>query len=568
MGDVGNLFLARSSGSVLITTRELTSAGFGPTDRPSQLELEPFDTDSTARMLLQLTENKQDPKHQVALHAVARELKGHSLSIRQVAAMIKKRKISFLDALMFLKQQKMAKTDETVGTIFSAVLESLDEGGRTLLKVISLLGSSSVPEDILETEDKISTYLCGKDYEDAVQALCTAGLVHYYSTQHLLVTHYLVRVETHQCIEDPRGLFNVAVGLINPKWPHNIDLLECGHWNQCGSLIHHVLSLRQYYFRNIQILGYDRMFISLLSAAAWYLHERVEFAAAMEISEKCYAIDQKIEVPQIIRNLAAMSTEINAPQLALRYSLTVLEMELLRWEELQTEESCHDLAVAYREVGVGYLCNNSLILGIRNLELSIQEFNNLEDRGPFENYLSYINLALAYWLQGKAKEGEKILRRLLAQGFEGMHYFKQARLLYALGNFEETLGDLEEAEEHHRKALHLFSPYVGPSHHRTADILCRVARHETRKERYERAIEHLLTAKFIWDAHPDFYRPDLARVNFMLSRAYAGECEEMATERHLLIAWDLYQEIKPYDFKARAELVEKDFDDLVTFWSK
>ena len=188
-----------------------------------------------------------------------------------------------------------------------------------------------------------------------------------------------------------------------------------------------------------------------------------------------------------------------------------------------------------------------------------------------EAELTMINLALRFWQQSKVRRAEAMLGQLLRGLLTALQrpcHFVLARCLYALGNVCETLGRLDEAERHDRKAQDLLIRQCGASHHRTADIICRVARHDMRRGSFQVALDALLKARSTWDAQSLFFTPELARVGFMISRLYAVRGEELPMEWRLRQAWTSFQNLRPFDTRGTEELDEKDFDGLLVFWCK
>lgn len=65
---------------------------------------------------------------------------------------------------------------------------------------------------------------------------------------------------------------------------------------------------------------------------------------------------------------------------------------------------------------------------------------------------------------------------------------RTGRLLYAMGNIKSSQGLLEESLSFHERAYRQFTATVGPNHHRTCDVSCRMAIHYARLGRNDESM--------------------------------------------------------------------------------
>ena len=72
----------------------------------------------------------------------------------------------------------------------------------------------------------------------------------------------------------------------------------------------------------------------------------------------------------------------------------------------------------------------------------------------------------------------------------------------------------------------------------------------------------------VWDSDREVYRPEMARTTFLKAKVlYEGNNLKSATETFKEAA-NLRNKVKHAVAKSERDLVEEDFDNLVTFWSR
>ena len=64
------------------------------------------------------------------------------------------------------------------------------------------------------------------------------------------------------------------------------------------------------------------------------------------------------------------------------------------------------------------------------------------------------------------------------------------------------------------------------------------------------------------------YTPMRARVQYHLSRTYAGQRKLSQARDARFRAWELRKSLRPHDERGPEQLKGKDFDDLVVFWCR
>jgi tetratricopeptide (TPR) repeat protein len=151
------------------------------------------------------------------------------------------------------------------------------------------------------------------------------------------------------------------------------------------------------------------------------------------------------------------------------------------------------------------------------------------------------------------------------------------RFYHALGNVAYDRGFMEDSLSYHHKALLHYKSTLGNNHHRTAAVFVKVAEHNIRVNQYDTAIALLDHALKAYSMSKN-YVPEKTRASFKRSHALHSLHKTDEANKELRKCFRLYSELvaekiiltgKQRVMKKRAEdLVDRDFDDLVAFWSK
>lgn len=108
---------------------------------------------------------------------------------------------------------------------------------------------------------------------------------------------------------------------------------------------------------------------------------------------------------------------------------------------------------------------------------------------------------------------------------------------------------------------------IGINHHRTADVCHRVAQHYIRHGELKAVRTLIDQALKVWSTNEQVYKPELARTSFLKARVLFQQGDKRALEL-FRDAVRLRTSIPKVKSKPDRDLEEKDFDDLVTFWSR
>ena len=602
---LGDLCNVRPTGSTLMTSRDITAAGLSPVNSGRRIQVEPFDSSTAAKILQKLTDTSAEDDE--SMKNMAKSFASQALPIRLLAAMIQHQKVNFADALVPFQRGTGVPENRAFDLIFGAVFTSLSSDAQTTLTVICLMDYTNLADELVQA---ILLAVCSTAWLPVREELLATGLLETQG-QGFLGVHHLIAKQVLSMITDHTKFFNIAAAVLHSKWPYERVRNELLYTNECGVLITHIFPLHKLYIGHLDEL-HDHTFINLVACAGCYMMERGDLIKAIDLCEQCYALDSRSW--QTLRTLQSSYSTTNRADKTLEYATKLLDLAVHNHEMLPSESSRVNLVVAYREMGIACFGNDSLNLGIQFCETSLTEAGKLEDSyakevdpdsedlgspfedldGRFENLndsfqdsmtgvqsrevghhkatnLTIVNLALGLWLQGQLDRAEHLLRDLLEDlrsNLVPVRRFTLARCLYALGNVCESSGDIDRAEVYHCEALRIFIHNCGISHHRTANVAFRVARHDIRHGKYNDALEKLLTAKYTWESQSALFIPEQARVNYLLGYLNDLIGDEDAAQRYRLKAHDLYRELRHFYVRALSELGESNFDALVLWWCK
>ena len=109
---------------------------------------------------------------------------------------------------------------------------------------------------------------------------------------------------------------------------------------------------------------------------------------------------------------------------------------------------------------------------------------------------------------------------------------------------------------------------MGNQHHRTADVCHKVAQHCLRRHDYQNALLLVDQALKAWNVDKKAYLPEISRTTFLKAKTLLGLHNEQQARVMFKKAATWLTTLQPKEKREDRDLVEGDFDALVTFWSK
>jgi len=199
---------------------------------------------------------------------------------------------------------------------------------------------------------------------------------------------------------------------------------------------------------------------------------------------------------------------------------------------------------------------------------------------PGDQKIFTTHLATCLWLQGRADEGEKVVRSII-KDWNDTTNFRTARAMYCLGNIQiaqaQTLTEngkkeqadakLSEAMSIHAKVWNFWNITLGVTHHKSADAMHKLGWHFHRIKEYTEAIGYLEKALDIYTAQPSIFKNEIARTKYKLGCVLQDMGSNEEGIELMKVAEQLRQEIVAPE-KWEPAKGEEDFDEIVQFWTR
>jgi len=228
------------------------------------------------------------------------------------------------------------------------------------------------------------------------------------------------------------------------------------------------------------------------------------------------------------------------------------------------------LAMSHQEWGIALIQDGQYEDAIEEIWTSL---NIDKELGAYPyNWNAETNLGLAYILKGDLEMAEEVLigtleRREEKYGKNDTDSFRPGRLFHACGRLRAAQGRYDESFDFYERSLVTFEATIGKNHHRYADICHLIAANYIRRKQHEQALVYIDQALSAWEFDANVFREEIARTTFLKASVLYTLGKEMRAKVLLRRACALRREVVK-DSKKDEELGQKDFDDLVTFWSK
>ncbi|KAJ5552502.1 hypothetical protein N7494_001880 [Penicillium frequentans] len=470
------------------------------------------------------------------------------------------------------------------------VLERLSDAARAILEISSFLDPDNIQESLLLIHatrvDILSFPKTPSALFDAQTQLTKSSMLRRTQETAEYWMHRVTRdvVRAQIAPEQLKKVFSGAVTMVAAAWPagevegHGDTRL--GTLNP-KALCLHVISLAEIYNKYFKPEGHvesDFEFAVLLNHAAWYQHERGELHIVKSLLDLALDLCKYSEVvhhrdleSDIRHTLGAVAIKTNDAASSMDHNIRFLDLRLAISDKRGAVDE--KLASAYSQLGISWMVLGDYQEGKKAFVRSVREYERLPDYTKDKRSLALLNLGTAGWLLGDLKMASKMLEMGLADreeiyGVLDKHCFRTGNFFYALGNVRFSQGRIEESEDFHRRALQQYQSTIGNRHHRTADVCHKMAQHCLRNRLYEEAIRFIQQALKNWSIDPEIYAREIARTSYLkvkvLSEAgFVDEATKLLRE-----AVSMRNQITRVMDRDGRDLREKDFDELVIFWSR
>ncbi|KAF5011182.1 hypothetical protein FDECE_2668 [Fusarium decemcellulare] len=580
------------SGAVLVTSRSPRArSSFG--QAAINFDIQPFSDEESGLLIQKIAGNKG---HLDEAMEVGRRLGGLPLAIAQMAGMIG---IEFLSYSEFLatyddKEEESELHGDSLQPLRNTArgnlstvwaLDKLSAQGRAILELSSFLSPDCIQQTVL-WKNVVLAGIPSYPRKSTHFRTARAQLIGSSLFRHNEETCWMHRVtqDVVRARMEPKHrleTFMHAVEVITETWPaqaiggHDVSL-----WDTSEAMYRHVISLKDAYlkyFSDEPFIGHARL-AALLTRAAWYQHERGEshiLLPLLNLALKLCTLPDKNDDSDLesdIRyTLGAVANETNDATTCMEHTKKFLDIRLEVTQ--QTGRIDERLARGHNQMGIAWMMTGDYGKGEESFFTSARLYEQLPNYTKDMRSLALVNLGLAYWLQGKLREADEVLMLGLADreklfGVLDNRNFRTGRFLHALGNVRFSQGKIEESEDFHRKALKQYQSTIRNHHHRTADVCHKLAQHCLRRELFGEGMEFIEQALKVWKVDKDKYAPEIARTTFLKAKTVLAAGKEYEAARSFHEAVSLRGNLTSATPVVESSLQEKDFDELVTFWSR
>ncbi|KAL8724231.1 MAG: hypothetical protein Q9166_008062 [cf. Caloplaca sp. 2 TL-2023] len=600
-------FWPQGGGSVLITSRDpIAKVAFSTS--PSGHDLYPLKETDGATLLKKMTHSSENADS--AARNISNSVSGLPLAIAQIASIVTRQDLTLnemwelyrdhsehnnLHGLNF--KSNTPQYPHSIATVWA--FERLRPAARTLLDVLTFLDPDRIQEDLFADfvpNDIVPDFpATGSLYREARTDLLQSSLVKRNKESLELTMHRLVQdaARAKLSTENFNALFGLMVHLVWSNWPSAMpkasfqsaelqpkitnQRLVVGRWPRCAALYPHVLRLKELWEITRDLTPVTMMkFAALLNDAAWYQNERGRtrgfdgfFEASIDICERSGHPHKDSLLIDIHFCLGAIAADSNRHAASREHKEKSFEIQIKAYNDLGKVDE--RLAMNYAELAVSRIQDGRYDEGVAAL-LRQQEIS--KSLGNYVPQSREANLGLAYMMQGKLQESEEILTQSIearqkALGKEDKESFRTGKLIYALGNLRALQGRMDESYDCHVDALSRYQLTVGNQDHRTADVGHKVAEHRLRRGQHDDAVAMISGILKVWNHDPEAYTPEIARTTFLK----AAVQEKLGLEEQAKLSRQEACRLRRQwlgDAAGDADetLQQKDFDGLVTFWSR
>ena len=455
------------SGHVLITSR-ITNWSAGV--EPMELDvLAPADADA---FLLDRTRHRRRASDDaMKAAAIARELDGLALALKQAGAYIDKLRLSFADYQKRWNEKRpdvlrwhdlrLMQYPASVAITWETTFDQLTESEQRLLEVLAWLAPEPIPLSLCDTEPLVNAI---RDPREALSGLAAYSLARFDASGEAILVHRLVQEITRGRIPDAErrdATLQLAVNAVTgfaPPEPEDVRT-----WAVWTPLAVHAEAVAAF----ADAVGLPEATTRLMSQLGRFWEARGRFEAAEPLYRRALAIDEASYGPDHpwvatgLNNLAGLLHSTN---------------------RLAEAEPLYRRALAINEASYGP-DHPTVAKGLNNLAGLLKATNRLAEAEPLYrralaiNEASYgpdhptvairlNNLALLLQAANRLAEAEPLYRRALAinEASYGPDHPTVATGLNNLAGLLQATNRLAEAEPLYRRALAIDEASYGPDH--------------------------------------------------------------------------------------------------------
>ncbi|KAF2810563.1 uncharacterized protein BDZ99DRAFT_386857, partial [Mytilinidion resinicola] len=579
-------------GSVLVTSRYpyLKESSYSLN---KGLELVSLDVGIAAAMLRKLSKRETVIDTNAASNRIAELLGGLPLAISQMSAVIRRKHLSLLEFEQYYPDNSknlhstringaMGNYQHTVWTTWA--VEQLSPATLALLNILSVLDPDCIPEKVLTKSAKdvsLKDYPStkGKYFEARAELIHSSLVVRNMATNELRI-HRLVQDVVKQRLSQDQlhDMFANAAILLSGVWPYRYRVGE--------RYTAHISRLESLFGPEIREKKYDGTPTSgkLFSSYAWYSYELGLFRLSINFASLARLIlsvakdsntGSEREVTAwlcdayAILSVACTMTNTSDSMSEARAWIALLLERIEKWH---LPYDAGVLASAYNQVAVSHMKRGETEEAIGSWRQSFEAFKNQEDKPQFSETWPAVNVALVSVFVGRVDEAVEILTPVMEEhenvfGKEDKTTIESGEIWRAMGNIKFSQAQYNDALEYHKLAVTNLKAVLGNKHKFTADAVYALAKDyivHDEKAKAAAALEDAISAYI----NITYQKPQIARVFWKKGVLMKGSGNNLEGDTLLEKAMQLRKEFAPEDRRPVEELADKDWDELVFYWSR
>ncbi|KAH8660511.1 hypothetical protein BX600DRAFT_523500 [Xylariales sp. PMI_506] len=600
-GTIEDFWPTTGIGSILITSRDPLSRSHIYTAQRG-LDLNPFSLAETLDFLRLEAQKPLKGTHSSAT-AVANWAGGLPLIITSIASTMANRDLTYDTMLELLKLHGFvavsadinpgAQSGQAASIISMLGIAGLDKHTQSLLHTIAFLNSEGIPQQMLiDSSNRGQLQAFPKSHVELTIAqarLLQASLISFQESSKTLRMHRIYQDIVRQSL-DPKMRKEVlltTLELLSEAWVFQPleHRFNTARYEACSLIFPHIDRLYQHYEEQFRLQEIDASIEAahLFNDAGWYWFERgfpqeskPFFRLAQTIFETLQITEPSPKVAEMLReshnNMGSAANETNDPEESLHHNLMWLQLMRQRKTSDNKELVDYELGCVYNEVGVAYAMNSMYTQALDFFKRSVSTYQSLPGYDPKWLGWPLPNIGLVHWILGDQKAALESLEQMRdiyadAYGPDDTQSFKTGKVLYGIGNVYLSLGNLDRALEYHSRALKQWTVSLGASHHRIGDVRHKLAQDLMGQGDFDKAQESLDEALRIF-ARRSYHKHEYARSIFRQGQLYLAKGEAEKAEQLFKEAHHQRRALVPHDSRTWDELLEKDYDELVIYWSR
>ncbi|KAJ8128277.1 hypothetical protein O1611_g5357 [Lasiodiplodia mahajangana] len=473
-------------------------------------------------------------------------------------------------------------------------LESLPPPAASLLRVLSVLDSNAIYEDVLTTgASKVALEHYPKtdvDYFDAREVLIKSSIVTWNIELGFLKIDGWVQDVFRRQFESSelQAVYNAAVVLVSDVWPFS-DETNLNRADRLQKVQRHfpqVAKLRSVLEREgVGKLKPDIAVAALFNEVSWShilqprgknLQSGAEFVAlSLKLLEASRIKDENLHSKLLADTyrFQGITAFYMDDKKALASCNEWTRRLVQRINQYNSEVDKKMLPISHNEAGMALMRVSDTIAAMKSWAKSCKLLLEVTEPGDLPFPFPWVHRAIVSAYAGDPDAGYDLLFPILQAreaklGKDDTETIETGYILSFMGNIRRLQGHFDEAYDYYRRGVSVLKVTTGEDSAATTQALYRLARSHYEHEKYLEASD-LLRKCIAFAGDVPWYKAEAARATWKLGhtlQALKGRVNEEDARVLLGTAMRLHHELEPYDERGESELSDDDWDQLVYYY--